>query len=69
MESGFPANLHLPAIAGVDVGCGHFITILAETETTYITGDPLTGRREYSKKSLSDSYRFTGFFMEIRKKR
>lgn len=68
LEKRFPSDLHLPAIAGVNVGCGHFIPILSETETTYITGDPLVGRREYPKKAIFEAYRFTGFFMEIRKK-
>ena len=68
LENGFPADLHLPAIAGVNVGCGHFITILSKTETTYVTGDPLGGRQEYPKNVMSDTYRFTGFLMEIRKK-
>jgi len=68
IATGLPKDLRLPAIAGVNVGCGHFIPILSETATTYITGDPLAGRQEYKKTDISKHYQFTGFFMEISKR-
>jgi hypothetical protein len=60
-------RIPLPCIAGVQLGCvGHFIAVLSETETTYVIGDPMTGRRECPKDQVLDHYGFTGFFMVIR---
>jgi hypothetical protein len=60
-------SIPVPSIVGVKlVGAGHFIPIIAETATTYITGDPLQGRREWPKHQLHQRYKYTGFFMEIR---
>jgi hypothetical protein len=64
-----PADLQLPAIAGViENGFGHFITILSHDNGVYTTGDPLIGRSEHKAAALTDRYKFTGFFMEIQKK-
>ncbi|MFO1489642.1 MAG: cysteine peptidase family C39 domain-containing protein [Kiritimatiellia bacterium] len=60
------APLPVPSIAGVLLGkVGHFIPILANTETTYITGDPLHGREEWAKDLIREHYTFTGFFMTV----
>lgn len=66
VAGGLPADLHTPAIAGVRIGTyGHFIAILSRTSDGYVTGDPLIGRREYTRAGLTNSYTFTGFFLEI----
>ena len=60
-------QLPFPSVAGVLLpgGAGHFISILGETETTYIAGDPMHGRVSVSKVRPGDSYHFTGFFMVV----
>lgn len=62
------AKLPFPAVAGVVLpgGAGHFISILGETDTAYVVGDPMYGRVNVPKTSLGGSYQFTGFFMVIR---
>lgn len=61
------APLPVPSIAGIRCGAmGHFIPILAETSTSYVTGDPLAGRREWPKDKIRSQLAFTGFFMEVR---
>jgi len=66
MDSGFPADLALPAIAGVRIGnFGHFIVILKEENGKYIVGDPLKGRQQIPKDSMANRFDFTGFFMEV----
>lgn len=51
------APLPVPCIAGVLLGkVGNFIPILASTETTYITGDPLHGREEWAKDRIHEKY-------------
>lgn len=68
ITSGVPDDLQLPAIAGVRIGTvGHFIAILGETDQVVFLGDPLVGRSETSKNSVSDAYEFTGFFMEVQR--
>ena len=59
-----------PAIAGIDgSGFGHFIPIIAKDAAGYTTGDPLDGRRQYAKEQLGQQLQFTGFFLEIRRKK
>lgn len=62
-----PDKLYYPAMAGVilDGGVGHFISILGETDTAYIIGDPLVGKLFLDKKHFNRAYHFTGFFMLI----
>ena len=62
-----PADpLPVPSIAGVLLGnVGHFIPILACTDTAYVTGDPLHGREEWAKDRIHEQYTFTGFFMTV----
>lgn len=62
-----PTALPCPAIAGVKIGgIGHFIPILQRTAAgRYVTGDPLTGRKEFSGEELLRHYTFTGFFMAV----
>jgi hypothetical protein len=63
------AELPFPSVAGVLLpgGIGHFISILEETDTTYVVGDPMYGRVNVSKSRPGDSYEFTGFFMVVGK--
>lgn len=66
VTDGIPADLRLPAIAGVRFGTiGHFIPLLSTADGVYTTGDPLVGRKELSHDALVKRYHFTGFFMEI----
>lgn len=60
-------KLPYPAVAGVLLpgGGGHFISVLAETGTTYVLGDPMHGRVNVAKSRLAESYHFTGFFMVV----
>ncbi len=68
VETEFPKDLQLPAIAGVEYEqSGHFITILNKQAELYCIGDPLIGRQEIHLDELHKQYRFTGFFMEISK--
>ncbi len=64
-----PADrIPVPSIAGVRVGgTGHFIPVLAETATSYITGDPTCGKQEWPKDKLRTHFDFTGFFMAVDK--
>jgi len=61
------AKLPYPSVAGVLLpgGAGHFISVLAETDTAYVVGDPMYGRVNVSKSRPGDSYHFTGFFMIV----
>lgn len=66
IESGLPADLRTPAIAGVRIGdAGHFIAILESADKAYVTGDPLVGREEVPAERMTNTFYFTGFFMEI----
>ena len=59
-------SVPVPSIAGVRVsGIGHFIPILQESGTSYVTGDPLAGRQEWPKSEIRQHFEFTGFFMAI----
>lgn len=62
-------SLPYPSLAGVTLpgGIGHFISVLDETDSTYILGDPVYGRLTVSKSQPSESYNFTGFFMVVEK--
>jgi hypothetical protein len=63
---GVPADLRTPAIAGVRVGgVGHFIAVMENAKETFVTGDPLVGRREVSAADITNAFDFTGFFLEI----
>ena len=63
------ARLPFPSVAGVLLpgGAGHFISVLAETDTAYVVGDPMYGRVNVPKSRPGDSYKFTGFFMVVGK--
>lgn len=62
-----PNQLYYPAIAGVRLnsGVGHFVTVLSETESSYLIGDPLVGKRLLNKNHFNQDYYFTGFFMWV----
>jgi ABC-type bacteriocin/lantibiotic exporter with double-glycine peptidase domain len=63
-------ELPVPSIAGVKLGgLGHFVSLIAETDSTYITGDPLVGRREYPKSEIWKKFQFTGLFLKAEKLR
>jgi len=66
LDNGFPADLKIPAIAGVRVGnYGHFIAIIKTENGKYIIGDPLKGPQRIPIDSITKEFDFTGFFMEI----
>lgn len=66
IDTGFPADLNVPAIAGVRSGSyGHFIAILKKENGEVITGDPLKGRQRIPLDCITKEFDFTGFFMEI----
>lgn len=58
-----------PAIAGVVLrgGAGHFIAVLDSTGDTVTIVDPLDGKHTLAGAALADRYRFTGFFMTVRR--
>ena len=65
-----PDKLPVPSIAGVNLGIvGHFIPIISKTETGYVVGDPLIGRKIYTTSELFEQYKFTGFFMIIKQRK
>lgn len=63
-----PFELPYPAIAGVTVGAGHFITIIGEEGDGYIVGEPLAGRIKINKGEIFDRMKFTGFFLVVHNK-
>ena len=70
-DKNYLKNIKTPVIAGVILksGLGHFIPILSFKNGIYTTGDPGIGLRNYDYTRLTNEYKFTGFFLEIRKKR
>ena len=56
-----------PAIAGVLLPghAGHFVAVLSNDGTQVTIADPLKGKLVLSKKELSQSYHFTGFYMVL----
>ena len=59
-------ELPVPSIAGVKIGeLGHFVSLIAETNSIYITGDPIVGRREYPKSEIWKKFQFTGLFLKV----
>jgi hypothetical protein len=67
---GLPDDLRPPAIAGVRIGgTGHFIAILPRSDVTLTIADPLVGRDIVPVGQVGSKYDFTGFFMEIARKR
>lgn len=52
-----------PAIAGIDMGTGHFITILDKVEGMYHVGDPLVGRQDIEADRIYEKLPLTGFFL------
>ncbi len=62
-----PYDLPYPSIAGIDIGSGHFITILDKEDDMYILGDPLIGRKRIKEENIFRRINFTGFFLVIKK--
>ena len=62
-----PYDLPYPCIAGIDVGAGHFITIIDKENDTYVIGDPLVGRKRIEAEDVFRRINFTGFFLTISK--
>jgi hypothetical protein len=62
-----PYILPYPSITGIDIGTGHFITILDKEDDTYILGDPLIGRKKINEEDIFKRINFTGFFLIVRK--
>ena len=63
------ASLPYPSVAGVVLpgGAGHFISVLGETDTSYVVGDPMHGKVNVPKARPAAAYNFTGFFMIVGK--
>lgn len=63
------AKLPFPSVAGVVLpgGIGHYISVLGETGTTYVVGDPMHGKVSVPKSRPGAAYHFTGFFMVVGK--
>lgn len=63
------ARLPFPSVAGVVLpgGTGHYISVLGETGTTYVVGDPMHGKVSVPKARPGAAYTFTGFFMVVGK--
>ncbi|MDB6028223.1 MAG: peptidase bacteriocin processing [Verrucomicrobiales bacterium] len=64
-----PAEVSLPAIAGVRLGqfgdTGHFITLLDRKGDQLIYSDPMHGLSTNNLVDLKSEYQFTGFFLVI----
>lgn len=64
-----PGRLPYPSVAGVRLGGaegqGHFMAVLGEENGRYTIGEPRLGRILSSRKELSDTYYFTGFFLVV----
>jgi ABC-type bacteriocin/lantibiotic exporter with double-glycine peptidase domain len=66
-HEGFAPDIAVPAVAGVRVGGGHFISILEKDGKTYRVADPLFGEIRVSEQALRSRYDFSGFYMVIAK--
>lgn len=63
-----PDGVPAPCIAGVDLhGGGHYIVVLEDLGDAYRTADPLVGESVWPKSTISNCYKFTGFFMRVEK--
>lgn len=62
-----PYTLPYPAIAGINIGAGHFITIVDKVNNEYIIGDPLVGKIVVDEDEIHQRVNFTGFFLEVKK--
>lgn len=61
-------HIPCPSIAGTGFGnAGHFISIYDKIDTNYVVGDPLSGKSVVTEEKLKDRYRFTGFFLIVKK--
>lgn len=54
-----------PCIAGINIGAGHFITIIDKEQDAYIIGDPLVGRKSIKTEDVFRRINFTGFFLVV----
>jgi hypothetical protein len=63
------ARLPYPSVAGVVLpgGFGHYISVLGETDTAWVVGDPMYGKVNVPKSRPGAAYNFTGFFMVVGK--
>jgi peptidase C39-like protein len=69
IHEGFAPEAGVPAVVGVRVGGGHFITILERNGRDYLVADPLFGELRLTEKALRDRYDFSGFYMVISKEK
>ena len=62
-------RLPYPSVAGVVLpgGAGHYISVLGETDSAWVVGDPMYGRVTVPKSRPGAAYNFTGFFMVVGK--
>lgn len=58
-------DLPCPCIAGINIGAGHFITIIDKVQDAYIIGDPLVGRKRMKLEDVFQRLNFTGFFLVV----
>lgn len=65
IRDGQQAAVPYPAIAGIDMGTGHFITILDKVEGMYHVGDPLVGRQDIEADRIYEKLPLTGFFLVV----
>jgi len=66
-HNGFAPQTSFPAVAGVRVGGGHFISILGKEGDLYHMADPMFGDLRVSELVLKRRYDFTGFYLVISK--
>lgn len=61
-------EVHLPAIAGVrnkNTGAGHFVAIIQHKDNRWLIGDPLAGGAWFLLEEATQTFGFTGFFLEV----
>lgn len=64
-----PRDLPVPCLAVVNLGgqggISHMMCMLGETDKTFVIGDPLGGRYEWSKEKTWKHYYFTGIVIAV----
>jgi len=70
VDSTLPPELPAPSIAGVLLGggAGHFIAVISQSGSEVTIVDPLKGGMVIPRGSLEKEYRFTGFFLVVRRR-
>lgn len=70
IEFPLPSVLPAPSIAGVVLGggAGHFIAVMSQDGSDVTIVDPLKGKIVIPRVTLEKQYRFTGFFLVVKKR-